>query len=262
MEWKMPLSERKNKNAEKLMETSPNGQELLLNEERLESLLRIVNFQASDTQVWLDFALDEAIHLTQSKIGYIYHYHEDRREFVLNTWSKGVMDICSINKPQTIYHLDKTGIWGEAVRQRRPIMINDFQAYNPLKKGYPSGHAPLFRFLTIPVIQHGSIVAVVAVANSDTDYCDADVRQLTLLMDGVWKSLEQRKAQEALKESERRYRRIIEAVTDYVYAVRIMSNGEIVTHHGPGCESVTGYNEEAFIADKYLWIKMVSLEDS
>jgi hypothetical protein len=35
------------------------------------------------------------------------------------------MKECSIANPATCYDLDKTGIWGEAVRQRQPIMLND-----------------------------------------------------------------------------------------------------------------------------------------
>ena len=61
------------------------------------------------------------------------------------------MKECGVLNPQTIYELDKTGIWGEVVRQRKEIIVNDFLAYHPLKKGYPEGHAPLYRFLSIPI---------------------------------------------------------------------------------------------------------------
>ncbi len=121
------------------------------NQERLEALLEISHYQAEDVQALLDFALAKVIAVTGSQFGYIYHYHEDTQEFVLNSWSKGVMPACAVADPQSLYHLEKTGIWGEAVRQRRGIMLNDFAAHNPLKKGYPEGHVHLSRFLTIPV---------------------------------------------------------------------------------------------------------------
>ncbi|HOV13794.1 MAG TPA: GAF domain-containing protein [Spirochaetota bacterium] len=126
---------------------------MLLNQKRLEGLVLILQYETNDIQQFLDYTLDKAIELTDSKIGYIYYYNEEKKEFILNTWSKEVMHQCTINNPQTIYNLEKTGIWGEAVRQKKPIMLNDFQADNPLKKGYPTGHAPyinfsLFRFFT------------------------------------------------------------------------------------------------------------------
>ncbi len=91
---------------------------LKLNEARLESLLRISQYKTDNTKDLLEYALDEAIILTGSKIGYIYYYNEERREFILNTWSKDVMKECRIIAPQTLYHIDKTGAWGEAVRER------------------------------------------------------------------------------------------------------------------------------------------------
>ena len=93
---------------------------------RLESLLRISQYRATSMQDLLSYALKEAIGLTQSEIGYIYFYNDETRQFTLNTWSEGVMDLCSITDPKTVYDLDKTGMWGEAVRQARPIVINDF----------------------------------------------------------------------------------------------------------------------------------------
>ncbi|MDP3453530.1 MAG: ATP-binding protein, partial [Bacteroidales bacterium] len=120
-------------------------------------------------------------------IGYIYFYDETNKQFILNTWSKDVMQECKVMDPQTIYDLDKTGCWGEAVRQRKPIIINDYQAYNHFKKGTPEGHVNLDKFLTIPVFSDNRIVAVAGVANKENDYDSSDVRQLSLLMDSVWK---------------------------------------------------------------------------
>ncbi len=172
--------------------------EIRTNEERLRSLVSILQYRAESTTEFLDYALEQAIELTRSKIGYIYHYIGSRRELVLNTWSKGVMAECAITKPQSVYALDATGIWGEAVRQGRPILLNDFAASHPLKKGYPEGHAPLSRFMTIPVFDGDQIVAVVGLANKETDYDDRDVLQLTLLMEAVWKVIDQRRAQERI----------------------------------------------------------------
>jgi PAS domain S-box-containing protein len=52
-----------------------------------------------------------------------------------------------------------------------------------------------------------------------------------------------------------------EATTDYIYTVRIEGGHAVETRHGPGCLAVTGYTEEEFAADPYLWIRMVVAED-
>lgn len=174
--------------------------EITLHNNRLESLLRVSQFHTNSNQQLLDFALEEAIKLTESKIGYIYFYSEEKRQFVLNTWSGNVMKECEVLNPQTVYDLDKTGCWGEAVRQRKTIILNDYQADNPHKKGTPEGHVMLSKFLTIPVFVEEEIVAVIGVANKENDYNEADVRQLSLLMDSVWKISERVKLIDQLKE--------------------------------------------------------------
>jgi PAS domain S-box-containing protein len=73
--------------------------------------------------------------------------------------------------------------------------------------------------------------------------------------------LELKKKEKALQESENRYRRICEAVTDYIYSVHFEEGREPMTRHSPGCQAITGYSEEEFAADPYLWIRMVVEED-
>lgn len=185
-------------------------------QEHLQALLNISQYQASDMQELLDFALQKVIEITGSQFGYIYHYHEDSQEFVLNSWSKEVMPACSVASPQTRYHLEKTGIWGEAVRQRRPIMVNDFAAENPLKKGYPEGHVHLDRFLTVPVFDGQTIIAVVGVANKTRPYTEQDVLQLDLMMAEVWRIAKRIELETKLIHVGKEWQTTFDAISDSV----------------------------------------------
>jgi PAS domain S-box-containing protein len=90
---------------------------------------------------------------------------------------------------------------------------------------------------------------------------------------GTYEELEQRvkelekeairrlEAEEALGKSEERFRRITEAITDYIYTVHIQNGRPVETIHGPGCVGVTGYLAEDFRERPYLWIEMVHEED-
>lgn len=72
---------------------------------------------------------------------------------------------------------------------------------------------------------------------------------------------EHRNLEEALKESEERYRRISDASNDYIFTI-FVSEGELVrTVHGPGCHAVTGYSEEDFALNPLLWLAMVAEPD-
>ncbi len=183
---------------------------------QLELMLEVAQFQTTNVQELLDFSLEKVLALTESSIGYIYHYYEEKQQFVLNTWSKGVMPSCRVAEPQTVYHLDKTGIWGEVVRQRRPIMVNDYAVPSDLKKGYPEGHVPLSRFLSIPVFDKDKIVAVVGVANKVLPYDQANLLQLTLVMDGVWKIVSRLIMEEHISLAGREWQTTFDSISDSI----------------------------------------------
>ena len=170
---------------------------------RLGALVRLGQMTGTGIREVLDFGLDEAVALTDSSLGYIYFYDEAKEEFTLYSWSKEVMAACQILEKRTTYHLTKTGLWGEAVRQRRPILVNEFAAPHPHKKGYPEGHAELHRFMTVPLFRGERIVAVVGVGNKVAPYGDQDVEQLTEFMNGLWSIVERRKAEEALAKAQK-----------------------------------------------------------
>jgi len=184
---------------------------------RLRKIYELSQYDTQDIQDFIDFALNAAIELTESEFGYIYFYNEKTELFTLNSWSNEVMQACTVQDPQSIYELEKTGIWGEAVRQRQPILVNDFSAPHPLKKGYPEGHVDLKKFLTIPIFMSDEIVAVVGVANKADDYNDADILQLNLLMDSVWKMVNKKEAELALRESTARFRQLVENAPEPIF---------------------------------------------
>ncbi len=176
-------------------------QRSMLEKKRLQAILQIAQMETTSEKELLDQALTAIIELSVSQFGYIYYYSEETQEFTLHAWSQGVMEACTMPNQPTRYQLDKTGLWGEAVRQRQPIVDNDFAMPDLLKKGYPQGHAPLKRFMTAPVFIDGKIVAVAGVANKKEAYTDLDVSQLTLMMDSLWNIIERRHAEEALREA-------------------------------------------------------------
>lgn len=173
-----------------------------INEARLKKLIDILKYPSESIQEHLDYALEKTIELTNSKIGYIYHYEEKQRQFILNTWSKDVMPECKIIEPKTCYELEKTGILGEAVRQRKSLILNDFASDNPLRKGYLDGHVHIVRFMTVPVFRGSNIVGVIGLANKQSDYDETDTLQVSLLMDSVWELNENKRIEDKNRQIE------------------------------------------------------------
>ena len=62
-------------------------------------------------------------------------------------------------------------------------------------------------------------------------------------------------------EIEKRYEKLINYLTDYIYTVTIRNGVAVDTFHGPGCVAVTGYTSEDYNKDPDLWYRMVHRKD-
>lgn len=191
---------------------------LRLNEARLKALLELSQMTQSSVQELAGFAMEEGVRLTGSTVGYVAFVTEDELTLAMHAWSRQAMAECEAAQKPLVYPLETTGLWGEAVRQRRAIITNDYPAPSPWKKGYPEGHIHIQRHMNVPIFDDGRIVVVAGVGNKPSDYDESDVRQLTLLMDGMWRIIRRNRADEAMRrlEEDKRqfYRDTIRSVTD------------------------------------------------
>jgi len=84
----------------------------------------------------------------------------------------------------------------------------------PHRKGLPEGHAPITRELVVPIMRSDLIVAVVGVGNKLSDYTDSDVQIVSHLADVAWTIIERKRTEQALQESETRYRKAAETLAE------------------------------------------------
>ena len=54
---------------------------------------------------------------------------------------------------------------------------------------------------------------------------------------------------------------LLKAVTSYIYSVTLRDGVPVATEHTQGCLATTGYSEEDYQANPYLWIEMVHPDD-
>jgi len=67
--------------------------------------------------------------------------------------------------------------------------------------------------------------------------------------------------QNALEQSEERYKRMVEAVTAYTYSVQVSKGNAIYTEHSIGCLPITGYSMDEFKSNPNLWYSMIYPDD-
>jgi len=95
---------------------------LLLDDARLEALVKLNQMDEASMQEITDFALEAGVKLTNSKLGYLAFVDEEEKTLVMHSWSKRAMQECDIDHKKIVYTLDETGLWGEALRQRRAVI--------------------------------------------------------------------------------------------------------------------------------------------
>jgi GAF domain-containing protein len=137
--------------------------------------------------------VEEAIRLTSSKIGYFALLNEAEDELKMLGWSKSAMNACAMIDKPIIYPLEQTGLWGDCVRERGPVIVNDYaESTRVTKKGYPPGHVELIRHMNVPMHGGGRLAGILGVGNKDADYTDADAAALQKLADDVWRIVRNR----------------------------------------------------------------------
>ncbi len=221
-------------------------------------MFNVMNQEYDSISDWLDYVLNEMITMTGSQFGYIYLFDEESNEFILNSWSKGVMAECMIVEKCTVYQLEKTGIWGEVIRQRKPIIVNDFNKPNHLKKGYPEGHVKLDKWMGVPIFEDSKIVATVGLANRPDDYDDNDIYQVNALMSGVWNMIERAKYRDKLEVEKNKYLSTLVSIGDGVMVVDLNERIELINRV---CAEMTGWTEEEAIGMHYKDVFRLSHEN-
>jgi len=144
------------------------------------------------------FVVDKCVNLTGSVIGFVGLISDDERSMETHLWSVKAMESCPIDTPLR-FPLSDAGLWAEPVRQRRVVIVNDYAAASPLKKGCPKGHLELTRFMGVPIIANNRVVAVAGVANKADAYAEADHYKVSLLLKGMWDILKRKWAEEELR---------------------------------------------------------------
>jgi signal transduction histidine kinase len=183
---------------------------LVLQSLRLAILLELHRLEDASAKEVFDYCLDAVIMVTQSRLSFIGLIDENESTMSIHAWSKDAMRQCAMDDKPRHFPVAGSGLWGDCIRQRGPVLVNDYDAPLPHKKGYPAGHVPLERLLCVPVFAGERIVAVAAVANKEKAYDQEDVTALTATMNKLGEILRRKQAVAALQASENRYRRLNE----------------------------------------------------
>ena len=169
-----------------------NMQKIQFHESRLQALLILNQMKEASTQELIDFVLEEAVKLTKSKNGYLEIIHKDQAIMTIHSWS--------MNKMTQSVHVEKTGLLLEKIQPQETVAIDDSVNVSPFKSGKYEELGEVTRHMDVSVAENGQIIKA-GVGNKTEEYDDSDIRQVILLIQGMWKLMVRNLAMEQLKEA-------------------------------------------------------------
>ena len=215
-----------------------------ITETRLELLEYAAEHPLSDL---LTEALDEVGKLVNSPIGFYHFVEADQKTLSLQQWStRTLKEFCHTEGHGMHYDVAQAGVWTDCVKAKAPVIHNDYASL-PHKKGLPEGHAPIIRELVVPVMRNGKVVAILGVGNKPDNYTEADVETVSNLADLTWDIVQQKRSEEALRESEEQFRSTVE---DLLVGVVVHAADSSILLSNPQASRILGLSREQMAGKK------------
>lgn len=178
--------------------------------QRQSILVDVFSKDFQTTQELLDYSLLKALELTSSEYGCLYYYNEESCELTLKSKTMGIMEACEDTDLEAEIQIEKMRIMSEAVRQRKPIIINDIFQSSCLKREMLQKNTGRKSFLSIPIMIRGIILAVVCLENIKSEYSDTDVNEIIILMQHTCLTAEKKSAQMQIVAEREKYQSILD----------------------------------------------------
>ena len=151
--------------------------------------------------------------LTGSQFGFICEVNQAGRLDAIAISNPG-WDACTIPGTEAMLMLrdmEIRGIRGRVIKDERSMIFNAPPSH-PDWVGTPEGHPPITCFLGVPLKHAGRTIGMIGLANKESEYVLADQQAIETLSVAFVEALNRKRAEEALRESEERYRSLFDGV--------------------------------------------------
>jgi PAS domain S-box-containing protein len=210
--------------------------------------------------------LGKAKSVTGSEHGYVSAIDPTSGDNVGHTLTEMLKDQCSVTTEKRIafprgedglYH----GLWGHSLNSLEAFFTNSPEKHQA-STGIPEGHIHIHRFLSVPVTLGEELVGQIALANKDDDYTEGDLKAICRMAEFYALAIQRNRAEEALRESEERFRQLSENVQDafWLGTAGEGDRGEIL-YVNPAFEEIFGIKTEEIYKSDNAWLEMLHEDD-
>ncbi len=180
----------------------------LLHRKRLKALYEMAHMNESSTTAFLDFAIRKSIDLTQSEFGFIALLEGSGSSASFSNWISydRAGNAGAVPEPED---LKACGLWNDVVTNRKAVLNNDLDSGVCM---HPFTDGGVRKFLALPVVEAGAVVVVAVLVNKEDKYDSEGVRNLSLLLEGMWNILCKKESEQRVRNSLREKETLLKEV--------------------------------------------------
>lgn len=199
---------------------------------------------ATSFEQMYQLVLETARSLTESQHGFVSSIDLKNSAHISNTLTQMREEGCLVEA--ALYalpdpHNQYNGLWGHSLNTLTAFFTNSPMAH-PASQGLPGGHLPLMNFMSVPVMFGGEALGQIALANSPRDYTEADLRMVERLGELYAVVLHTRQQEEELRNSEERFRLMVEAAPFPMVVAKL--SDQTVIYRNPRATELLGLPDE------------------
>lgn len=186
--------------------------------------------------------LAAAEEVTQSKVGFLGEFNRQTGKLDDVVLSDPVWDACRMQDASGHGKMVPAGsavhgVYGRVLLDGKGFFTNDLPSH-PDSIGMPPGHPPLTAFLGVPLVHARATIGMVGLGNREGGYAAEQLEAAEALAPVIVQAIMSKRAEEALQQSERRFRALTEKGGEYI---TIVDAAGTITYENPTEKRTLGF---------------------
>lgn len=194
------------------------------------------NKATEDESALLRHGVELAQKITDSEVSHIYFVAQDQLNLQLAARSTTTMLGCCTSSDDKSCTLNQAGSWGEGLRHRLPVMINDV-AQDADETVLLQGSPPLSRLISVPVIEGNKVCMLLCAGNKPQSYTSNELEGLQVLSNAIWNKVLRIRQQASIL-------RLSAAIDQSPYSLIITDSQGRIEYVNPAFTQTSGYEPE------------------